>query len=293
MKDIGEFFKENIEGYQTPLPDDLWGKIEQAPEIRRYNFWQRYKRAFVYSVASVVLVAVIATVAYLLDNREVNNLPGKDDATINREQAYPLPDSSRRAVNNDKALAVDESLLLLSIPEKPLPKQEKADKKVLREELWVVDSGSEETVPLEEEILEMEELPVEEPRTRKDQDKTTIYMPPEQHADTVEEGIVIPEEEENSREESPTLFIPAAFTPNNDGLNDVFKPYSAVELFDFEMTIFDRSGKLIYRTHDFQSGWDGRSNGQVLPSGAYVYMLVYKDQLGKREMKKGSVMLVR
>lgn len=68
------------------------------------------------------------------------------------------------------------------------------------------------------------------------------------------------------------LFIPNSFTPNNDGLNDTFKPilpyYKTVTL-----QIFNRWGDLILNTNNIEQGWDGKIKGANAPNDIYVYKL--------------------
>lgn len=70
------------------------------------------------------------------------------------------------------------------------------------------------------------------------------------------------------------IYIPNTFTPDNDGINDVFYAYSEI-LDDYELTIFNRWGELIFRTTDLDIGWDGTFNGHPQQIGVYVYELKY------------------
>lgn len=70
-----------------------------------------------------------------------------------------------------------------------------------------------------------------------------------------------------------TVFIPNAFSPNGDGINDVFLPLSDCEYEYFHMRIYDRWGELVYST-DTYAGWDGSFKSVVTP-GVYVYVLDY------------------
>jgi gliding motility-associated-like protein len=88
------------------------------------------------------------------------------------------------------------------------------------------------------------------------------------------------------------LLMPNAFTPNNDGKNDVFRiPYgSALELEDF--SIYDRWGSLVFKTTDIGKGWDGYSKG--IPAGAGGYAYFIRGIFQKKEVTvKGMVLLVR
>ena len=90
------------------------------------------------------------------------------------------------------------------------------------------------------------------------------------------------------------LFIPNAFTPNGDGVNDLFTVigYGMEYL---ELTVYDRWGQQIYTARGIeQVQWDGTKGGTPLPEGAYVYLLRYKpvDKEGVEE-RTGSLMLLR
>ncbi|MDD2636547.1 MAG: PKD domain-containing protein [Bacteroidales bacterium] len=70
----------------------------------------------------------------------------------------------------------------------------------------------------------------------------------------------------------PGVYIPTAFTPNNDGKNDIFYIRGKGTTV-FELNIFNRNGDLIYHSTNPQEGWDGtiQGTGKKLPNGAYVY----------------------
>jgi gliding motility-associated-like protein len=95
------------------------------------------------------------------------------------------------------------------------------------------------------------------------------------------------------------LSVPSAFTPNGDGHNDIFYVQggpvnSMVETF----MVFDRWGHAVFTVHDVApgnntAGWDGRINGILAPTGAYVYMVEMKFADGSTKLYKGTVMLMR
>lgn len=71
--------------------------------------------------------------------------------------------------------------------------------------------------------------------------------------------------------EDPSFFVPSAFTPNGDGLNDLFMP-KLVAVSIYQMRVFDRWGKLLFSTTDPTKGWDGKLNGgDVLTTDTYIY----------------------
>ncbi|TKK68497.1 T9SS type B sorting domain-containing protein [Ilyomonas limi] len=91
----------------------------------------------------------------------------------------------------------------------------------------------------------------------------------------------------------PDLYVPTAFTPNSDGLNDIFKPSLAgIKQLKF-FRIFDRRGQLLYETQQAGNGWDGTFKGMKQPAGTYVFTARAMDYLGKTLEKKGTVVLIR
>jgi gliding motility-associated-like protein len=91
-----------------------------------------------------------------------------------------------------------------------------------------------------------------------------------------------------------TFFIPNAFSPNNDGVNDTFTG-QGLFIKTFEMTIFDRWGNLIYLTDDINKPWDGKANHgtEMAQQDVYVYNFNITDFKNKKHNYKGIVALVK
>ncbi len=87
--------------------------------------------------------------------------------------------------------------------------------------------------------------------------------------------------------------IPNAFTPNHDGLNDVFRPSITIDLAAYKLVIFNRYGEKVFETSDLTKGWDGTYKGTDQPRNAYVYTIMLKDVSGAVSDFKGTVTLVR
>jgi gliding motility-associated-like protein len=87
--------------------------------------------------------------------------------------------------------------------------------------------------------------------------------------------------------------IPSAFSPNNDGYNEFFKPV-LVNYERYEMKIYDRWGELLFVTNDINEGWDGSYKGEIVPVGTYLYVVnfVTTEDL-KHNQVKGLLLLVR
>ena len=92
------------------------------------------------------------------------------------------------------------------------------------------------------------------------------------------------------------VYVPNAFTPNDDGMNDVWMPIISNCLVgegDYELLVYSRWGQLIFRSTNPNTGWDGQSNGKPVEMAVYTYRLSYKNLLGKEEVKTGTVTVVR
>lgn len=91
-----------------------------------------------------------------------------------------------------------------------------------------------------------------------------------------------------------TLFIPTSFSPNGDGLNDVFKiGGEGIRLENFEMSIFDRWGRELFLSNNPDFGWNGKylTTGEYVPSGSYPYVINYRDQYGEPRTIRGHVVI--
>ena len=87
--------------------------------------------------------------------------------------------------------------------------------------------------------------------------------------------------------------IPNAFTPNNDGKNDLFKPGINIEISSYQLQVYNRAGQLIYQTKDYGQGWDGRFRGQQQSSDNYIYQISCRNVEGKLFNYSGNIMLIR
>ncbi|MBN9296662.1 MAG: gliding motility-associated C-terminal domain-containing protein [Filimonas sp.] len=88
------------------------------------------------------------------------------------------------------------------------------------------------------------------------------------------------------------IYIPNAFTPNNDGKNDIFLVYGN-SIASVEMYIFNQWGQLIFQSNDAGKGWDGTYSGKLQPVGVYVYIVKATLRDGTVINKKGSLNLIR
>ena len=90
------------------------------------------------------------------------------------------------------------------------------------------------------------------------------------------------------------IYIPNAFTPNDDGKNDVFIAKGEY-INEFEMRIFDRWGNMIYFADSIDKPWNGKVNnsGELVQQDVYVYQINIKDNKDRKHRYVGGVTLIR
>lgn len=87
--------------------------------------------------------------------------------------------------------------------------------------------------------------------------------------------------------------IPSAFSPNNDGINDIFKPITHCEFTEYNMKIFNRWGEKIFESLSQNNRWDGGYQGEKVDLGVYAYLFRYRIGGLPSIVTSGSVTVVR
>ncbi|HHM20681.1 MAG TPA: gliding motility-associated C-terminal domain-containing protein [Bacteroidetes bacterium] len=91
------------------------------------------------------------------------------------------------------------------------------------------------------------------------------------------------------------LYIPNIFSPNGDGINDVFRTFPACDLTDYHQRIFDRWGNIVFESFSPNQHWDGNFNGQKANPGTYIYFIEYllhNNQQPLPQMQTGTVTII-
>ena len=89
-----------------------------------------------------------------------------------------------------------------------------------------------------------------------------------------------------------TLYIPNAFTPNEDKLNDLFLVLGT-NIIEYQIFIFNRWGELLYQSNDITKGWDGMRNGESVANGIYIYSIKAKGIDDKKYKIIGNINLMK
>lgn len=90
------------------------------------------------------------------------------------------------------------------------------------------------------------------------------------------------------------IYLPNAFSPNDDNINDLFTPiFNCFQIDFYILTIFDRWGNMIFQSNDKELGWNGISRGMKLDPGVYPYLVQYRIGNSENRVKAGNVTLIK
>ena len=86
------------------------------------------------------------------------------------------------------------------------------------------------------------------------------------------------------------IFIPTSFTPNEDGINDVFQP-SVIASNEYTLIIYNRWGEIVFK--GINEGWDGKSKNRFVEDGVYTYVIIVNDFKDKLFKYTGNLLLIK
>ncbi len=93
-----------------------------------------------------------------------------------------------------------------------------------------------------------------------------------------------------------TLYVPTAFSPDGDGINDTFKAVgNGIDTDNFHIAIYDRWGEIIWESNDIEREWNAsaKNNNQTVQNGTYKWLIICKDFNGNEHTKSGNVTIIR
>ncbi|MDP2176865.1 MAG: PKD domain-containing protein [Bacteroidota bacterium] len=87
-------------------------------------------------------------------------------------------------------------------------------------------------------------------------------------------------------------YVPTAFSPNDDNINETFKPVGLAFALEFKFIVFNRWGEILFETINPQNGWDGKFNNKIVEQGLYFYRIEFIGADELRNEEKGNVLIV-
>jgi gliding motility-associated-like protein len=97
-----------------------------------------------------------------------------------------------------------------------------------------------------------------------------------------------------------TFYVPSAFTPNGDGINDIFQPKGS-NVLEYNLLIYNRWGELIFETNEmiinggevYLKGWDGYYKNLIVQDDVYTYLIIYKSVDLKINYLRGKITVLK
>lgn len=89
------------------------------------------------------------------------------------------------------------------------------------------------------------------------------------------------------------VYVPTAFSPNNDGKNDIIRPIVLGIVKKFQFTIYNRWGQLIFQVSEIGKGWDGKIAGVLQDPNVFIWTCIYQFEDGEQRMERGTFTLLR
>ena len=289
LKDI---FKE----YKSPVDEAGWESIAKDPEVVKYNRRHSLGRIIGYSAAALTTVAVVATVVatFVLGDKKQSDAPAPATATTHNTETRATVSSSEEApvpsTTSAIAMTTAESATPATAEPNAAPKPTTVTAPSASNVPTAIAANS---IPAKASATPSSPVPLS--HTSAPAPKTApakVASAPSASSTTPSDKPAknpLPEEPETES----ALYIPNAFSPNGDGLNDLFFVKADFEPEIFEMAIYTRKGEMVFFSKDINIGWDGMRYGTALPFGVYTYFIKYTDQNGKPQNRRGQITLLK
>ena len=305
-KHIDDIFKEQFDQFEAPVSDGLWDKIQQNPGWQQHLRRQKIRNLSIYAVLAVI---VISSCAVLLHQR--NNIDNQDIeiSAIEEENFSEAPQSTTTAQSNDNndstpEVSADEtSIPADSAPETAVDPTVQSSSNAPETMTPVEDTPNiiipattEHAVPQDNAVTN--EKASEKAANNNNSNKNSTQASESNNKSNNTPGsnespTNTPNTNENTNPNNSLFSIPNAFTPNGDGLNDVFKPVTSADIYQYQLDIFAMSGQHIFTSRSLEYGWNGEFQGGAQNSGNYIYVIKYKDNSGREHIDKGQLLLIR
>ena len=297
--EIEELLKKAYKEWKPSVNEQEWKHISQDARVVRHNRLRRWRKVWIGNGIGLVTVAVITTALIL--NHPSQMATYQSDKQNNRKENTTHIKAERSG--EKKAVTTAERPLTVKADcQESVP----ASTSIIAEERAMTVATTTPTTPLNPQSNNNTETAAPQKITTKTATETkapsTALRPTEPtKVTTTKETTSQVTPNQNETNEQPAqdtqlalrLFVPSAFTPNGDGLNDLFYVTANFEPASFEMTIFTRSNEKVFHTRSMEIGWDGTRYGSTLPQGVYLYLIKYTNADGFQEAQRGQILLLK
>ena len=317
IQNIEKLFKETFSGFEADVNPNAWTNISQglqapAPSNHIPDGSSASKTMGLWNKAGLFLAisaAVILAVIYFPQKKSADEI-----ATVKNTPSVVQENSTAVATKPAALKMIDAPALENAPAEKKTSNQKQTEPKFAAAKLAVEnsDNAKEKEVivnssPAISPVASVDAVSPKEKNPVPEKTVTTEVTSLKANTSTVISNTQIistdfnlllePTENNAPREQEArsdfAFYIPNVFTPNNDRVNEDFKPMG-LHFKDYELVIYDNKWNEIFRSIDIEHRWDGKlKDGTLAPAGNYVYMINVKDLNNVEHPQRGLLLLKR
>ncbi len=284
--------KEQFETFRPSVDEAGWERLDRDPALRRNRRWRKLRKFLPLGAACVTIAAVAVVVCIALPRTEhaastechtpppTPSAPMTTAAADHPATAQPVRPSAAAAV------PTRESNIAATAPAQAATENNSRGTAALTADR---STGHVSPKPLPP-------VPTVSPLSPLPPLRLAELEPKAADTDIEDSGTDTVEPAPTPATEPARLFLaPNAFTPNNDGINDLFLLQCNEPCTLFELDIYTRNGENVFNTKHIDQGWNGKrlDSGDPLPQAVYVYVVKYRTADGKSGSEHGQILLIR
>lgn len=282
--------KDIYKDYAIPVDELEWEKIANDASVKKYNRIRLLRRICLYGIIPAVVVGVVALWIVTTSpskEKQPESLHSKVTQTKNLQECSAQKPIRIASSENNRQVASEQVIPIVA--KNDLTSSGPAQNGTLIMTENISEPLVKQIPSISSSFVASAPLQQSANGTAPSASKTIPVV--ETKAQESKESAVEPVEEEPVAEYE--VFIPNAFSPNGDGINDLFKVEAGFEPKSFEIAIYSRRGELVFTNRDVKLGWDGTYRGRNLPAEVYPYIVTYTTPDGDRISRRGQITLIR
>lgn len=288
---IEQLFSTKLKNAEVPVSPEVWTKISAGIQttgaVSTGVSAGFLKGKLMWIAGTIIGVVGVGTAIYFSQPKEETNQSAKNKTVNQKEKLSPIIEESN-TIEKPLELSLNTEEKSIPVEQNQVSVEKTEDEIVINEEFTTVqkDLTSEE----KEEIVM---LPTRNPSSiinksakKQEIDNTLQSLPVIENSD--EENEVIQQIEEKE------IILPNAFSPNQDGVEDIFFIQNLSNISDFQVVILNAKNQVMYSSNDINFNWDGRNqSGEWVEKGTYVYFLTGINSDGSKFNKASQLRVYR
>jgi gliding motility-associated-like protein len=295
---IQELLQEKLQSHEVTPPDAVWQNVSSSlSNVAATSGAAAGTSTLLKIAAAVIGVSGLGIATYFMVQ---DDIPTKEKTSSIQIEEEIESQETKTSEPENKVIEIEENEnhSVIETPDFEQPES-------IVEEMAV----EEETIVIQENKLELEEIPTEVIQTNTEQIQVTeeavdnsilstqieepVNVVSESSEGQVQETPEVESQEEIFTEAEEEVTLPNIFTPNNDGANDFFE-INIGQKQDFQIVVINHMNKVVFQSNSVDFRWDGMlPSGDPAPSGNYVYFISAKTMSGKDFVKSSKLRIQR